>query len=151
MEKVIAILTLLIVSLNSYAFEVLSLDKVDITYRSYFPGGRVLLINNNTLPNKSPASYLGLGVNMNVFEVFRWDNTIHSYVDKDSVNGSSQFRTISWEFSIYISPMDFIDLGLYHHSQHVLDMNNKFAFPVEDAFFLHINVYKSKTKRESML
>jgi len=147
MGKIVILLFML--SLPSYAFEVLELDKLDITYRQYFKGGRVPLISNN-INNTEPANYLGLGLNINLLETLRWDSIVHSYVDKNNATGASQFRTVSWEFSLYFSLFKWLDAGYYHHSQHVLDTNNKLGFPVEDAVFIRLDVYRGPNKREAI-
>lgn len=140
---------LFLLSFSAQAFEVLELDKLDITYRYYTPGGRIPLINNN-INNTEPANYLALGINLNILDNLRWDSIVHSYIDRDTATGASQFRTVSWEFSLYFSLFKWLDAGYYHHSQHVLDINNKLGFPVEDALFIRLNVYKGSNKREAI-
>ena len=48
-----------------------------------------------------------------------------------------QFRTVGWQFWLGLRPWDWIELGMYHHSQHTLDTQIG-RYPLEDGLYLKV-------------
>lgn len=141
------LLLALFMSLPSQAsdFKFVELQKVDIQYRQYFPGGRHYLITHNGLPDRSLDKGVSIEANTDILKYLYWNNLIHSLTDKTS-EGRGQFRSVGWEFKLGVRALPFLSVEYYHHSQHVLDISQERGFPVEDAVNFNIHLFDSRTK-----
>lgn len=128
----------------SHAFEPIELKEVYINYHWITPNGRDPLFTSWGL---KPQKDLEVHINFDTFKYIYWDNNIHSTTDEH------QFKLVGWEARIGIHILDCVDLGIYHHSQHILDGVYPYdGFPVKDAIELRLNIYKSKNlKRGGIL
>lgn len=142
---------LLYLGAPSEANGLLELQQVDITYRSFFPGGVDPLITENPyLPGRNMGKELNLAVNMDLLEYLYWNNTVHSMTDEGN-DGSSQFRMVGWEFGLGVDFRRFglglpFSVGYYHFSRHTLDIATPNHFPVCDSLELRIYLYERKSR-----
>ena len=127
-------------------YNIVNVDELKINYKSFFPGGSNPLITENGLLNRTLDKELSLTVNTFIFNVFYWNNRIHSLTDKENVpNGIGQFRLVGLESQLGVNLTPWVSLEYYHHSQHLLDYMYPYGhFPVEDAFSLNIFLIRSK-------
>lgn len=136
---------------RAVAGETVELDKVDITYRDFFPGGRDPLITDTGIPNRQLGKEVSLNVDTNIITYFYWNNRIHGMTDEvTNSGGRGQFRAVGWEFDVGFQLLNFLSLGYHHHSQHVLDHEAPFNWPVQDAVFINVVLF-SKHKKEGVI
>ena len=92
-----------------------------------------------------PDRYLDRGLSVTskstLFEYGYWDTTTFSKTDADK-QGWSQFRTVGLEMSLGIHLTSFVDMGLFHRSEHLLDVGTTARYPLLDAFDMTIYLYK---------
>jgi hypothetical protein len=94
----------------------LNLHEAYIDVNQYI--GRIrhpLLSPNGYEPDKK----VGLGLNVNQFKAFYWNNNIDSIIDNE--RGQSQFRTISWKSEFGLRLSSGVDIMIGHRSTHMLD------------------------------
>lgn len=143
----------MLLSSDSRSSEWLELQKVDLTYRSFFPGGTDPLITENpSLPGRTLGKELDLEVNSNVFDYFYWNSTVHSMTDEvfssDGLSSNpGQFRMVGLEIGIGVDLRKVsselpVSIGYYHYSRHVLDATyGSGPFPREDALEVKVHIY----------
>lgn len=141
------LLLTLLMSLSAQAddFRFVELQKVDIQYRHYFPGGRHYLITDNGLPDRHLDKGVSIEANTNILRYFYWNNLVHSLTDKTS-EGRGQFRAVGWLFTLGVRALPFLSVEYFHHSQHILDTSQERGFPVEDAVNFNIHLYDKGSK-----
>jgi hypothetical protein len=148
--KYLAIATLVVCSillaLQSEAAQLVKLEELSTTYIRMFPGGVDPLVTQNGLGNRSIGGRLDLHVKTSLLSVIYWDSLIHSATDRYLDTGRmGQFRSVGLRMrtGIRISPQ--FELGLHHHSQHVLDHKYSHGpFPREDGLEIRIQLYRAK-------
>ncbi len=132
------------------AWEIFQLTEITVVYRSFDGGVDPLLTQNPLQPDRSLDKSLDLVVNTDVFEMFYWNNTVHSMTDKSTTNGSGQFRMVGLEWALGI---DFqriwegipISFGRYHYSRHLLDTEWGLGhFPYEDSWELKLRLFQRR-------
>lgn len=132
------------------AGQVFDIKEVSVTYRSFFPGGTDPMITDNPYqPNKALDKELDLAVNMEVFQYFYWNNTIHSMTDKGLDGSPGQFRMVGLETGLGIDFRSIwalipASMGYYHYSRHELDTSAPVHFPVLDAIELKLYLYQGR-------
>ena len=126
------------------AFE---LKEVSLNYRDFLPGTYYPLITNNGIPNRALDKELLLNLNSDLWKYGYWNNTVHTMTDKDATTGATgQFRLVGWEFRVGAKVFDCLDVGYYHHSQHLMDASLPYHFPTEDAVEIKIYLYSAERK-----
>lgn len=123
--------------------------EVNVTYRSFFPGGTDPLITQNpALPDRALGKELNLTVNTDFLKYLYWNNTVHSMTDIEASTGAAgQFRMVGLETSLGIDLMRLwkvlpVSVGYYHFSRHILDSPGGLGhFPVLDAAELKLQLY----------
>lgn len=119
--------------------------SVDLGYRSYFPGSRDPLVTQNGLPDRQLGKGFDLDLRNDLFwSIMYFDATVHATTDEDTKNGGGQFRSCGLQFRTGFNVTDYLQLGYFHHSQHVIDTTYKPGFPVEDALEVRLNLYRAK-------
>jgi len=147
-------LFLFVNSCNAQAGSI-ELQSVTLNYINYFKDGVDPLLSQNGLPNKSPGQHLSLGINTNLFSYIYWDSLVHSGTDRNlNEDGSTtpgQFRVVGLIMRLGISLTDQIQIGLFHHSQHLLDTTYAHGpWPRVDGLELRINLYQSRYSRPAL-
>lgn len=144
------LLLILLLSTKAFGFDVVSLDKVVIDYKTYLPGSRDPLINSNGLLNKAPGQSLNLSLNTTLLKYAYFNGTVHSTTDIDLSTNSGQFRVVGLEAELGIRLTPFLNLYYYHYSQHLLDTTYQFGgSPVLDGVGVSIILF-SKEKHDSI-
>lgn len=121
--------------------QLLELNEASIDYRSYQAlgmGSRNLLIFPDT-----PKEGININLNIDVLRFCFWDNEIQS------LTTGAQFKSIGLESRIGMRVTSWLEFGLWHRSQHVLDGVGSFDFnyPTEDSLQFKIYLYR-KPNRE---
>lgn len=149
--KYLLLLTL-ILPLSSWAdFHLISLDEIRVDYINYFPKGRDPLITENGLEGRELGKSLSINIESTLLKYGYWNTLVHSATDSYSdTHANGQFRSVGLQMELGIRPFSFLDLFYYHHSQHVLDTELPYRFPVADGVGIHIYIYSNK-RRESLL
>jgi len=126
------------------AFSLISLSKVDLSYKHYFDGSRNLVINH--VPGKTLDKELILGIDFGLIDnTFYWRNNISAYTDEDNYVHDGQFRAISWAFSLGAALTRQIEIEYAHFSQHLMDTKwTSTSFPVQDSVGIRFIIYKSQ-------
>lgn len=73
-----------------------------------------------------PKESLALNMNISPASWFHWKNRIHA------TTTSAQYRHVGWQLGLFVQPLDWLEVGFEHHSQHLLDRQGEHHFPVED-------------------
>ncbi|CAM6005209.1 unnamed protein product [Sphagnum balticum] len=127
------------------AGDVFQLDEFAIDYKNYDwirSGQTPLLIY--PMPVKEA---LNLDFNINVFQYGYLDGIVESLTDQ------TQFAAVGLQLSLGVRLTDWLQVGYYHHSQHILDgtiVNNGGAYPEEDAVELKLTIYHARAGREAL-
>lgn len=147
------VIMLLVISLlaGQVKADVITLDDVKIQYKSFFEGGSSPLITQNGLPNKTLGKELNLLMDSSVFDVFYFNNVVHSMTDEDITTGTGQFRTVSWAFDFGLRVTPYLNMGFSHRSEHLLDaIYSQGRWPVQDAVMIELILF-GKNKHNSLL
>lgn len=127
---------------HSSTFDV---DNLSIKYMSYTNPGSDPLVTGNGLPNRGLNKHLSLNVDTSIYGYMYLNATVHSDTDYNTAtDASGQFRSIGLQTELGVRIFRQLDLFIHHHSQHVLDYQASFPFPVQDAIGIRINLIKSK-------
>lgn len=137
-----------LIAVTASAFA-LGLHDFAITYSRYDPGSRVPTAPGYALTQGIEVGFeisqgidplmdaVGLRVKLGD-RLFYWRNVVHGAME------SAQFRSVGWEYEFGIRPVPWIEIGRFHHSQHLLDVGYPWpgvgGFPVEDGFFLRLRL-----------
>lgn len=157
MAIVIAFATLLVILTFNMAIAhgddyVFNLERVFIDYRYFGSGGVDPLTTQNGLPGRELGSGLDLNFQTSIFQYLYWDNTVHSTTDRYIDSGKEgQFRTVGWKFRLGVRLHDNLDIGYYHHSEHVLDYARKDPFPRRDGLELRFYLYNRKPRMDTIV
>lgn len=131
LSKLFLALTLLSLPKYTVAFSFLQLKHAAIEYATIKQGSRDPFVPTG-FENK-----LDLRLDWWIIKPVYWNNVVHSTTD------GTQFRTVSWEFEIGVSPFTWIDFYWQHHSRHLLDFKHPVhAFPVMDAYGFRLNLLR---------
>jgi hypothetical protein len=131
-------------------FRLIQLDELSVTARSYMDYSRYHIITDNGLPNKVLEKEFQISIKTTLFEYMYWDNLILSHTDRDRISGYGQFRTVGYQSRLGLRLSRYVDLGIHHFSQHVLDYTGNQAFPMMDALEIKIYLYR-RTAQEALL
>jgi hypothetical protein len=132
-------------------FHLLELKELYVNYFRFYEGGQYPLITNNGLPNKEMDRQLDLHIKTDILHYFYWDSRIHSMTDRDMDTNKGQFRLVGLETRFGIRLSSTIEFGYYHFSQHTLDHQTPYHYPVQDALELKIYLYRNHERREPLL
>jgi hypothetical protein len=125
-------------------FHIIDLEELFVDYKNYGvinEKQRHLLIYP-----ESPKEGLNLNVNTSLVTYGYFNSVI------ESLTTSGQYRGIGLQISLGIRIFKFLDVGFYHHSQHVLDreITTLPKFPTEDALQIKLYLYR-KNSSDSIL
>ena len=148
MKYIITLLSFLIPSISLAEFHIIELEKLRIDYMWYKPGSRNPLITQNAYqPNRTMTSYLGADITTTVLKYGYVNTLVHSAVDGGLDGSWGQYRLIGLQVELGVRLLPFLDLFMYHHSQHLLDTEYSYGrFPSEDAFGIHVNIFDKYKK-----
>jgi len=137
-------LLLIVASRADASYRLIELRELSIDYKNYAwlnPNARHPL-----LYPEHPKEGVDLNLKTDLFDWFFWDNSIKS------LTTGSQYRTVGLEtrFGVYVS--DYLNVGYYHQSQHLLERSHHSIpkFPVEDAVEFKLYLYRDRPARDSM-
>lgn len=133
-------LLLLLFFCDSAKAEWMYVTDLSVDYVQFFSGGRAPLISLNGLPNKELGQRVGVNMTLETLGVVYWANRIEGLTDRDTAVGDGQFRSVGWEFDVGFHILPQLDVYYHHHSQHVLDHAEPFAYPVEDGIGFKVKV-----------
>jgi hypothetical protein len=152
LEQILIALTVATFSPSAAAYDVFSLQSLDIGYTKMFPGGVDPQITQNpSLPRRTLGERLEARFDTSVLTFGYWDNRIHSATDahlqSDGSAVSGQFRHIGLQMRLGINVTDRVQVGYWHHSQHVLDAEYAPGpFPREDGLELRVRLFSNPNK-----
>jgi len=122
-------------------WHVIDLHEVRLDYRRFHESGRDPLFVDST-----PKEGLDLGISTNILRYFGWDSIVHSKTN------AAQYKYVSLETRLYLRVTESLEVGYYHHSQHLLDSAYPHQrFPVADALQINLYIYRAKGAREGLL
>lgn len=133
-------------------FRAIELQELAVDFRQYMPNGYYPYITNNGLPDREVGQGLDVIMNLTVLKFFYWDNKIVSLADRGRGNSSpGQFRLVGWNFRFGLQLTEWIQFGYFHFSQHLLDAQFPWHYPVEDAYELRFIIYQAPVGRRGLL
>lgn len=142
MKKLFSILIISLIPSFAYAgnFKLLELDELVINYQNMStlnPKARSMLIYPE-YPDKS----MNVIIKFDALKYLYWNSTI------ESLTTSAQYRSIGLQARAGIRIAPFLEVGLYHHSQHLMDRQHAYMpkFPVEDAIEINLYLYRRDKK-----
>lgn len=92
-----------------------------------FLGRTNLRLDIGLLPRDDPTEH-----------ILYWHNNIHGSVDQES----KEYREVGWEFEMGSRINRYFDVFYYHHSEHVLEQERSYKFPLEDSYGIRINLIR---------
>lgn len=130
---------MLLLSTPSRAFDLIELDSLAIDYKNY----KLLSTTQRDLLIYPESPYEGINVEINsslFFDLMYFNSTI------EGLTTSAQYRGIGLQERVGFRVFNILEVGWYHHSQHVLDREIQSipTFPAEDAIELKLYLYKRK-------
>lgn len=118
----------------------LELDSLAITYEDFYTRSY-----DHLMPaSESPNQRLSIDLNIDLFSIIGFDNRVHGATNE------SQFRTVGWQYSLYARITPMLELGLQHHSQHLLDTYPIEHFPLEDTWFIRFKLFEKQEPRKAV-
>lgn len=117
--------------------DIVTLDSLYVDYKDY----AILNDKNRDLLvyPESAKEGVNLGINTSILGAGYFNSQI------EGTTTSSQYRGVGLQLQIGIRLSDYLDVGYYHHSQHVLDRPSGDIphFAVVDAIELKIYIYRA--------
>lgn len=148
----LALFCVLIGTSKADDFKVIALEELAIDFRQYMPNGYYPYITNNGLENREVGQGLDVIMNLTVMKYFYWDNKIVSLTDRGrNDSGPGQFRLVGWNFRFGLQLSSFVQFGYYHFSQHLLDGQFPWHYPVEDAYELRFIIFRAPAPRQGII
>ena len=120
-------------------WHVVDLTEASLNYRNYAllnPNARNLLI----YPEHAKEG-IDVGLKMDLLSYGYFDSQI------ESLTTDAQYRSIGLQFGLGLRVTDYLNVGYWHHSQHVLDRGPQSyeKFPSEDALEVRITGYRARS------
>jgi hypothetical protein len=125
-------------------FHLVDLKELTLNYRNY------ALVNDHArnllIYPEYPKEAINVGIKLDILRIGYWDSLI------ESLTTGSQYRGIGLDTRLGIRVTENVELGLWHHSQHVLDRSegNIGKFASEDAVEIKVFLYKSPAPRNGI-
>lgn len=138
------LLTLLLLPSVALAdFKLVELNQVALDYRNY--GMLNDKARNLLIYPEHPKEAINVIVNIDLLKFAYWNSTI------ESLTTPSQYKSIGLDTRLGLRVSNFLELGIWHHSQHVLDGTQSYMskFPSEDAVQVKLFLYR-KEKQDSI-
>jgi hypothetical protein len=150
MKYLLLLLSLLALTPVVNADEIITLDKLNIEYLRYSPEGVDPFLTYDGLPNKALGYGLNLKMETTILSYLYWNSTVLSETDEDLATGWGQYRTIGLEMQVGIRLTQWLDVGYYHLSRHLMDtpQPNGQAFQRMDALQFTLKLYDNKKIHE---
>jgi hypothetical protein len=125
-------------------FHMFTLQELSLTGKVFKEGSRDPLIDDAHLENREIGQEVSLNMNIDVAGPYLyWNNHVLSYTDRwTSDHRPGQFRLVGWEFEVGARPFEWLEVGYYHFSKHLLDYEYPTKFPVLDAGYIKLIIYK---------
>jgi hypothetical protein len=117
-----------------------NLTDASIEYVLFHPSARSSFMAEN---GYSPFEGVNLDLNTELAPGVFWDNTIKSMTDR------SQYRYIAWEFKMYVRPIESLEIGYHHESEHILDGGTIRPFPLSDSLRITWKIYSNPKPRKA--
>lgn len=142
--KALLLLAAILPAIASADWHVIDLNELGIDYKNY------AIVNdkarNLLIYPEHPKEGIDVNLKLNLLVYGYWDNTI------ESLTTSSQYRSIGLNTRLGVRASEHLELGYWHHSQHVLDRDAGYydKFPSEDAVEVRIFIFRSREKRDSI-
>lgn len=150
MKLLLLLIFLLSSPIQASEFRLIDLDEVLIDYVNFFPKSYNPLINNNGLSNRELGKEFDLTISTTLIQYGYMRGLIHSLSDSFiDTHKDGQFREVGLNLELGIRIAPFLDIYYWHYSQHVLDIQTPWHFPVEDGIGIHLYLY-SKDRKESI-
>lgn len=141
---IVIIASILCLRAEASDYHIVDLDELSIDYKNY---KMVREKNYNTLTYPENIKE-GINVNINttILGAVYWNNTI------ETLTTEGQYRTIGLQLGLGVRLTDYIEVGYYHHSQHLLDRQHSFMnhFPVEDAVEIKFYLYRGNSRNKTL-
>jgi len=122
-------------------FHLVDLNELSIDYKNFNmvnPDSHNMLIWPNT-----PKEGINVGIKLDLLHYFYWDSVIESLTD------DAQYASIGLDTRLGLRVSQYLEVGFYHHSQHVLDRaytGMDGHFPEEDAVEVKIYLYRGSPR-----
>jgi hypothetical protein len=118
--------------------DALELQEVYLNYKKFSGDTRTPYLQLPGLEDHSLDHELNLNVNMDFWEHFYWNNTIHALNDGD-------YRVIGWNWRIGLHFTDYIDFGWNHFSEHYTNYIVPDGFPLQNSWEVNFYLYRKRT------
>lgn len=134
MKKIILVV-LLILNLNTAHADFLEVQEVYVNYKAFTGETRTPYLQVPGLEGHSLQNEVNLNINMDLWDCFYYNNTIHSLND-----GSYRLIGLNWKFGVHIT--DYVDFGFNHFSEHYADFQSPFGFPLQNSWEFNFFFYR---------
>jgi hypothetical protein len=124
---------------NASEFHVVELNQLALDYKNY--GMLNDKARNMLIYPEHPKESINIILNMDILKCGYWNSTI------ESMTTGSQYRAIGLETRLGFRPLQSLELGIYHHSQHVIDRPHAYMdkFASEDAVELKLYLFNKNS------
>lgn len=106
---------LILFLLISFNIQAESLKELSLEYKRYI-GTAIIPIMYTRFNRYEPTNEIRLNLDINLTDSLFWDNKIRTRMD------STQFRTISWDFTVGYKIFNNLSIEFEHYSEHLLDV-----------------------------
>ena len=147
----ISAMVALTLSSHAMAWEPVTLRELYLTHKTFKAGSRIPegVDGSNLADTREIGQEVDLDFNVDFLDdYFFWNNHVWSTIDRWEKTGKmGVFRNVGWNWRIGFRPCDYLEVGYWHFSKHMLDANyskaiNDGKFPVEDALEIRFWLYK---------
>lgn len=139
---------IILLSVSTAFADDVELKEVSISYKDFLGGGRDPLITQNGLDNRALDKEINLNINVDIYDHFYWNNTVHSMTDRVATGGAGQFRVIGWNYKLGARLFSSFHIQYEHFSQHLLDTTYVHGgFPVQDSLGFVFYIYSKPEKK----
>lgn len=125
-------------------YHVIELNELSLDYRNF------KMINANShnmlIWPSPPKEAVNVNIKLDLFKYAYWNSII------ESLTNDSKYASIGLDTRLGVRVTEYLEVGIYHHSQHVLDRSYDYMnghFPEEDAVQIKLYLFK-KDKNESL-
>lgn len=145
MKRIIVGLVLLSVYLWGLSASAIDLKELSIDYKNF------AWVNdkarNPLIYPEHPKEGINLNINTDIIDTVYWNSTV------EAITTDAQYRSIGLETRLGIRISPTLEVGYYHHSQHLIDRPHYYMdkFPSEDAIEIKIYIFGPKKRGDSVL
>lgn len=138
------VLAFLLLTKATRADDFIEVDKLSVNYRLFRREGIEPMITYDGL-NRQLDKGLNLNLDTTIMGYVYWNSSVLTMTDYDPVAKYGQFRTIGLQMQLGLRITEWLDVGYFHLSRHLMDTPqvNGQSFQQTDALELTLKLYSN--------